>query len=115
MLYDEETYESFMETFDMLPLAGVVNARYLAMHGGISHRLTSLEAINKIERRMEPPDDTLLADLLWADPAKGRSAYNINFEENGERGISVYFGKAPLKALLQKERLKAIVRAHQQK
>ena len=46
MLYDEETYEEYMETFDMLPIASVVNGLYLSMHGGISHRLTSVEAIN---------------------------------------------------------------------
>ena len=115
MLYDMEIFEEFMETFDMLPLAGLVNGLYLSMHGGISHRLTSTEAINQIERRMEPPDDSLLADLLWADPAKGRSALTTNFIDNAERGISVYFGKAPLKALLKKEKLRAVVRAHQQK
>jgi len=68
-----------METFDMLPVSSVVNGLYLSMHGGISHRLTSVEAINEIERRMEPPDDTLLADLLWADPAKGRAALTTTF------------------------------------
>ena len=93
MLYDEEVFETFMDTFDCLPVASVVNGLYLCMHGGISHRLTSVEAINQIERRMEPPDDTLLADLMWADPAKGRAAHNTNFVENQERGISVYFGK----------------------
>jgi hypothetical protein len=46
MLYDEETYEEYMETFDMLPVASIVNGLYLSMHGGISHRLTSSEAIN---------------------------------------------------------------------
>lgn len=64
---------------------------------------------------MEPPDDSLLADLLWADPAKGRSALTTSFIENNERGISVYFGKQPLKALLKKEKLRAVVRAHQVK
>lgn len=115
MLYDEQAYEEYMETFDMLPLASVVNGLYLSMHGGISHRLTSVESINKIERRMEPPDDTLLADLLWADPARGSSALTIDYIDNEQRGISVYFGRKPLKALLKKERLRAVVRAHQQK
>ena len=64
---------------------------------------------------MEPPDDSLLADLLWADPAKGRSAMTCNFTDNNERGISVYFGKRPLKQLLKKEKLRAVVRAHQMK
>ena len=115
MLYDEQVYEEYMETFDMLPVASIVNGLYLSMHGGISHRLTNIDCINKIERRMEPPDDSLLADLLWADPAKGRSAMKTTYTENHERGISVYFGKAPLKTLLKKERLRAVVRAHQQK
>ena len=82
MLYDELAYEEYMETFDMLPIAGLVNGLYLSMHGGISHRLTSVDAINKIERRMEPPDDTLLADLLWADPARGSSALTMDYQEN---------------------------------
>lgn len=113
MLYDEEVYEEYMETFDVLPVASIVNGHYLTMHGGISHRLTSVDVINTIDRRMEPPDDTLLADLLWADPAKGKSAMTTTFTENHERGISVYFGKQPLKALLKKEGLRAVVRAHQ--
>ena len=82
MLYDENVYEDYMETFDNLPVAGVVNGLYLSMHGGISHRLTSVEAINQIDRRMEPPDDTLLADLLWADPARGSAALNTDFIDN---------------------------------
>ncbi len=74
-----------------------------------------MSAINNIERRMEPPDDSLLADLLWADPAKGRAAFTTSFEDNQERGISVYFGREPLNRLLKKENFKAVVRAHQQK
>ena len=46
MLYDEEVYECFIETFNCLPLAAIVNGLYLTMHGGISERLTSVELIN---------------------------------------------------------------------
>ena len=63
-----------METFDARPIVAIVNGLYLAMHGGISHRLTSIEAINAVNRQMEPGDETLLADLLWADPANDRKA-----------------------------------------
>ena len=100
MLYDEQVFEEYMETFDTLPVSSVVNGLYLTMHGGISHRLTSVEEINKIDRKMEPPDNSLLADLLWADPAKARAALSTTFTDNGERGISCYFGKAPVKRLL---------------
>lgn len=104
-----------METFDVLPISAVVNGLYLAMHGGISHRLTSLEAINSLDRFMEPPDETLLADLLWADPAPDRKCSSIEYKSNENRGISVVFGKEPLKALLVKTKLRAIVRGHEVK
>ena len=64
---------------------------------------------------MEPDDDTLLADLLWADPARGSSALTMEYEDNDRRGISVVFGRKPLKKLLKKENLRAIVRAHEMK
>jgi len=34
--YDEDTYNTIMDSFDAMPLAAVVNDRYLAIHGGIS-------------------------------------------------------------------------------
>ena len=76
--------------------------------------MTNLSDINKIDRKMEPEDDTLLADLLWADPAKNKDADKIDYIFNEERNISCKFGKEPLKKLLKREKLKALVRAHQQ-
>jgi serine/threonine-protein phosphatase 2B catalytic subunit len=57
-----------MEVFECLPLAAHVNGMYLCVHGGISDKLQNLSDINLIDRIKEPEDDTLLADLLWADP-----------------------------------------------
>ena len=63
------------------------------MHGGISSFLTSADAINKINRKMEPPEeDCLLLDLLWADPAKNREK-DIDYTFNEKRQVSMLFGK----------------------
>ena len=71
------------------------------MHGGISPRLTSVDAINTFERRREPANDTLLADLLWADAVKNKHDALVTFFENNlKSGASVVFGRKPLKALL---------------
>ena len=99
-MYDEDTYEQFIETFACLPVAATVNGMYLGMHGGISPRLTNLKAINDFERRVEPEEETLLFDLLWADPAPFVSCETYDFKENEDRGMSVVFGKNPLKAIL---------------
>ena len=48
--YDEEIYDLFMELFDSMPLACVIDDKYLAMHGGISPELDKLQDINKLDR-----------------------------------------------------------------
>lgn len=63
---------------------------------------------------MEPPDEGLLADLLWADPAD-RKNVNTDWAFNDKRQISVVFGKRPVTKILEKEGLKCIVRAHEVK
>ena len=111
--FDSEFYDKVMEAFDLLPISALVNGQYLCMHGGISEQLTSLEAINEIDRKMEPPEeDCLLADLLWADPARNRET-DIDWVFNDKRAVSVIFGKRPVNKLLKQEGLKAIIRAHE--
>lgn len=64
----EYVYDLFIESFEAMPLASIVNNDYLCMHGGISPSINDLEDINKVDRFIEPPLSGLLCDLLWADP-----------------------------------------------
>jgi serine/threonine-protein phosphatase 2B catalytic subunit len=34
--YDQEVYDNFIEMFDMLPIACVINNNFFCVHGGIS-------------------------------------------------------------------------------
>ena len=112
--YDVEVYDWLMDLFDLLPISALVCGQYICMHGGISAELTSLSAINKIDRRQEPPDDGLLCDLLWADPAEAKHC-GKDYTFNEKRQISFIFGKRPVMKFLEKEKLKCIVRAHEMK
>jgi serine/threonine-protein phosphatase 2B catalytic subunit len=40
--YDQELYEIIMDSFDFMPLACVVNNKFLALHGGISPEMKSV-------------------------------------------------------------------------
>ena len=114
-LYDSEFYDTVMETFDRLPLAALVNGLYLCMHGGISERIRTVDDINLIDRKQEPPEDEhLMNDLLWADPAKG-SEKDIDYAENTTRNMSVFFGKNPVNKLLKRKGLRSMIRAHEVK
>jgi serine/threonine-protein phosphatase 2B catalytic subunit len=37
--YDQEIYDLFMESFDMFPIAAIINGKFLSIHGGLSPEL----------------------------------------------------------------------------
>lgn len=105
-------YEIFLEVFNSLPIACIVDDKYLAMHGGISPDIQKIDEINQIDRFQEVPLEGAFCDLLWADPMKDEDAKRGTYSKNGERDCSVYFGKKPLKRLLDNNDLMSIVRGH---
>lgn len=58
--YDQEVYDMFCEVFDCLPLACILNGKFLAVHGGISPDLKRIRDINKLDRFLEPPKNGLM-------------------------------------------------------
>jgi serine/threonine-protein phosphatase 2B catalytic subunit len=60
MKYDSEIYERIMESFDALPLACLINEKFICVHGGISPSLSVMEELNKVSRFSEPPKDGAL-------------------------------------------------------
>jgi len=59
----------FINLFNHLPVAAVVDDRILCMHGGLSPDLRNLTQIAKLNRPSEIPESGVLCDLLWSDPA----------------------------------------------
>jgi len=61
-------WKSFIDCFNCMPVAALIEDKILCMHGGLSPDLTSVNQINEIVRPTDIPDVGLLCDLLWADP-----------------------------------------------
>eukprot|EP00835_Amoeboradix_gromovi_P002392 NODE_135_length_18075_cov_0.518413.p5 type:complete len:342 gc:universal NODE_135_length_18075_cov_0.518413:14229-13204(-) len=100
-------WKTFVDFFNHLPIAGVLNDKIFAVHGGISPELKTLNQINNIFRPCDIPDKGLLCDLLWSDPTEKLD----DFGEN-ERGVSVCWGKNSIIEFLDANNLDLIVRGH---
>lgn len=57
-----------MDLFDALPIAALVNNKFLCIHGGISPDIKNIEDIKKIDRFKQIPKSGTFCDLMWADP-----------------------------------------------
>ncbi|OMJ77764.1 hypothetical protein SteCoe_22554 [Stentor coeruleus] len=112
--YDLEVYNAFMDSFDCLPMACILNNSFLAVHGGLSPDLNTLNDIKNMKRFVEPGRDGLQCDLLWSDPidiADGRLPEV--YRNNEVRGCSYFFGGEATRKFLKDNDLVSVIRAHE--
>ena len=98
----------FIDCFNCLPAAALVDDKILCMHGGLSPDLKNFDQIRNLQRPTDVPDSGLLCDLLWSDPSRDFDGWGMN-----DRGVSYTFGADVVKGFLEKHDLDLICRAHQ--
>jgi serine/threonine-protein phosphatase PP1 catalytic subunit len=106
--HNVKLWRTFVDCFNCMPVAALVEGSILCMHGGLSPDLTSLEKIRGLARPCMIPDYGLLCDLLWADPDAEIEGWGLS-----DRGVSYIFGNNVVRKFLQKHDLDLICRAHQ--
>ncbi|CAD8099262.1 unnamed protein product [Paramecium sonneborni] len=112
--YDQELYDVFMDSFDNLPLACIINNQFIALHGGISPELRNVADVNQVERFREPPKNGLFCDILWADPVDNDDGIcEGQFRINEVRGCSYFYGMEAVSRFLERNKLISVIRAHE--
>ncbi|KAJ5191922.1 uncharacterized protein N7498_010907 [Penicillium cinerascens] len=100
-------WKTFTDVFNCLPIAAVVAEKIFCVHGGLSPNLVDMDEIRNIARPTEVPDQGLLNDLLWSDPANIK-----DWAPNDDRGVSWFFGRKPLTNFLKRHDLDLVCRSH---
>ncbi|KAL4432241.1 hypothetical protein ABPG74_020209 [Tetrahymena malaccensis] len=112
--FDQEIYDIFMDSFDLMPLSCIVNGKFLALHGGISPDLKTIEDIKKLDRFKEPPRQGLFCDMLWSDPVDNEDGICEHvYRQNDVRGCSYFYGNDAVRRFLESNNLISIIRAHE--
>eukprot|EP00758_Cryptobia_borreli_P000445 Tbor_TRINITY_DN1103_c0_g1::TRINITY_DN1103_c0_g1_i1::g.15557::m.15557/K06269/PPP1C; serine/threonine-protein phosphatase PP1 catalytic subunit len=106
--YNFKLYKTYVDLFNVLPIAATIEDRALCMHGGLSPELHQLSQIRNLKRPMMIGDTGLACDILWSDPEAGIHGWGYS-----ERGVSCTFGADIVKKFCQKVDLDLIIRAHQ--
>ncbi|KAJ6040489.1 hypothetical protein N7444_009394 [Penicillium canescens] len=100
-------WKTFTDVFNCLPIAAVIAERIFCVHGGLSPNLSDMNDIRNLARPTEVPDQGLLNDLLWSDPANIK-----DWEPNDDRGVSWSFGRKVVANFLKRHDLDLVCRAH---
>ena len=97
------------DMFDYLTIAALIDNRVMAVRGGLSPSIHTIDQIRVLERFQEVPHEGPLADLMWSDPeAEGDGGFTIS-----SRGAGYTFGAPIVQKFLQVNGLEHILRAHQ--
>mmetsp|Transcript_44882 Transcript_44882/g.100898 ORF Transcript_44882/g.100898 Transcript_44882/m.100898 type:complete len:500 (+) Transcript_44882:103-1602(+) len=108
--YDEDLYQLFCEAFCLLPLGHLINNKVFVVHGGLfSQDDVTLDAIRRVNRECEPPDEGLMTEMLWSDPQPGKGRMP------SKRGVGVAFGQDVTENFLGRNGLKLVIRSHEMK
>ncbi|CAF2989315.1 unnamed protein product [Rotaria sp. Silwood2] len=112
--YSTDLWHESMSLFDCLPICGIIDDRFLCMHGGISPYVKSLHDITQINRFQELPSEGPLCDLMWSDPHRQFNARQAPpWIFNNNRNCSFFFNHKVCENFLIENRLLAIIRAHE--
>ncbi|XP_077218248.1 calcineurin-like metallo-phosphoesterase superfamily protein isoform X2 [Tasmannia lanceolata] len=106
--FNVRLWKIFIDCFNCLPVAALIDDKILCMHGGLSPELHNLSQISDMERPTEIPDSGLLCDLLWSDPDPDVKGWG-----QSDRGVSCTFGADKLAEFLENNDLDLICRGHQ--
>uniref|UniRef100_A0A0N4Z681 Serine/threonine-protein phosphatase n=1 Tax=Parastrongyloides trichosuri TaxID=131310 RepID=A0A0N4Z681_PARTI len=103
-----ELFENFSTLFDCMPLTAIIGDKILCMHGGLSPEIKGRMSIKSIKRPTCPYKNSLVCDLLWADPDRSTKGFSAN-----TRGVSYFFGPDVVKRTCDNLSIELVVRAHQ--
>ncbi|EAY06713.1 hypothetical protein TVAG_310000 [Trichomonas vaginalis G3] len=95
------------ETFDILPMAAVIEDKIFCVHGGLSPEVLLIEQISLCDRQIEIPTNGAIADLYWSDPDEVQS-WSVS-----SRGAGWLFGQPQTNIFCQNNKINLIARAHQ--
>jgi diadenosine tetraphosphatase ApaH/serine/threonine PP2A family protein phosphatase len=96
------------DSFDLLPLAAVIDRSIFSVHGGLSPQIPLIELISVHERQNELPSSGPLCDLCWSDPEEDVKKWRQN-----QRGAGYLFGINEVGKFNQVNKLRLITRSHQ--
>jgi serine/threonine-protein phosphatase 4 catalytic subunit len=95
------------DIFDYLSLCAIIGDSVLAVHGGLSPAINTVDQISLIDRKQEVPHDGAMCDLMWSDP-EDIEGWGIS-----PRGAGYLFGKSIADHFCEVNKLDLICRAHQ--
>ncbi len=106
-----EWYGRFVECFKHMPYVANLRKEILMLHGGLPQEAKKLEDLERANKGVEEPEDTLTLQIMWNDPDE----YVEGFAPSPRGGDARLFGRDVLLEFMKNNGLCLMVRSHEPK
>lgn len=106
--YSVRLWKTFVDVFNCLPMAPIIEEKIFCMYGGLSPEHVSMGQIRRILRPTDIPDQGMMCDLIWGNPDK-----KIHGWGESNRGVSFTLGSNIVHQFLARFGLDLVCRGHQ--
>lgn len=103
-----KVFNSFIESFEYIPLAAILFKKIICVHGGPCPELIKLAQIEEIQRPISEYNNPIICGILWSDPSD-----DVDEFLPSRRGTGWKFGNVGLSYFLEENNLSMCVRGHQ--
>jgi diadenosine tetraphosphatase ApaH/serine/threonine PP2A family protein phosphatase len=108
-LYTEAVFDDFVDAFQWMPIAAVINDSIFCVHGGLAPGLRTVSQISLLKRPLTASDDNpILMGLLWNDPSQNDPGFAQRIKNRG-----LTFGRGVIKQFFETNHLTYMIRGHQ--
>ena len=106
--FNGSLWEKFNMAFAYLPIAIILNEKYLLIHGGISQRFKDINELNKFRMPIArlPP---VIADILSSTPSNDVETY----QSKKKKQNGCFFGQKSINEFIDNNHITTIIRSHQ--
>ena len=103
-------YKAMTDSFQTLPICAIIDDSIFCVHGGVTSMIKNRQELMNLKKvgDIYNDDDLAQAEMLWNDPDKCISMYEIS-----RRGRGSIFGERAVDEFLKNLNFKLIIRGHQ--
>ncbi len=107
--YSFDVYKHYSRVFEILPIAAYSQGKLFACHGGIPEGVTSVDEIQKCNRRNPNFPDDIIFQIVWNDPREMDFKFRPNFRSSRAR----YYGQSAFNEFMHNIDAYMMIRAHE--
>lgn len=105
---DNSLYLPFIQMFNVLPIASIVNKSIFCVNGGFGPNITDMDTLAQLKRPIATFNSQVLVELFWSDPTEALPMFLPS-----SRGLGNLYGEQALNDFLKEIKMNSIIRGHQ--